>query len=205
MNIYRTLSLKKVLFSTIFIFIGAFFIHSQLDFSNASFSFPFIAAFLEICATGFLGIGGFAHAAYLLPQTQGYKYFRSLPDAFNKFRRYSVFTTILFSALGLLMFIPLIFENFKGFAFIILPTVYFIVLGLFHLISSFKIKSANFAVIQAMIGGGALGGALTVFDSIGKVAFNAFEKFMPVTVAAVFAAISIAVFYTRLRNKWNVC
>lgn len=205
MKIYRTISFKKTLFSTLFIFIGAFLIYIELDFSKVSFSIPFIAALLQICAIGFLGIGGFAHAAYLSPQTHGYKYFRSLPDAFNKFKRYSVFTTIIFSALGLLMFLPLTLESFKGFAFIILPTVYFIVLGLFHLINSFKIKIANFAAIQAMIGGGALGGSITVVDSIGKDIFNDAEKFIPVAVAAIFALISIIVFYLRLNRKWNDC
>lgn len=205
MNIYRTISIKKVLFSTVFIFIGAFLIYVELNFSDLSIDHQFISSLLEITAIGFLGICGFAHAAYLLPQTPGYKYFRSIPDAFNKFKRYSVFTTVLFSALGLLMFLPLALEGFKGFAFIALPTVYFIVLGLFHLINSFKIKIANFATIQAMIGGGALGGSITVVDSIGKDVFNAAEKFIPVTVAAVFALISIIVFYLRLNKKWNDC
>lgn len=205
MKIYRTISFKKTLFSTLFIFIGVFLIYNELDFSKASFSIPFIAALLEICAIGFFGIGGFAHVAYLAPQTHGYKFFRSLPDAFNRFKRYSFFTTILFSVLGLLMLVPLVLEGFNGFAFTILPTVYFIELGLFHLINSFKIKIANFAVIQAMIGGGALGGSITIVDSVGKYTLNAAEKFMPVAVAAAFAAISITVFYARLRKKWNDC
>ena len=202
MNIYRTVSLKKFVISFVFSFFGLCLIYLQGDYKTTDFNMPLVLALLELGMLGFLAISGMSHAAYLLPQTVGYKYFRSIPDAYEKFKKYSVFCTSLFSAIGLAMLIPLAMSGFGSFTFTALPVVYFIVLGLFHITSSFKPKITNFGTLQTMIGAGAFGGSITLVDNVGDTSLPSAAGVIAFSIAAVFVIISIITFYTRLNKNW---
>lgn len=203
MNIYRTITLKKLAFSTLFSLLGICLIFLQGDYKTLDFTHSLLMALLELGALGFLAISGMSHASYLLPQTVGYKYFRSLPDAYQRFKNHSVFATALFSAIGLIMLIPLAISGFKNFSFTALPIVYFIVLGLFHLLSSFKPKTKNYATLQTMIGAGAFGGSITTVNNVNNNSLPPAVSITAVLIAVIFVIISIIMFYSRLNKNWN--
>ncbi len=209
MKIYRTINLKTLLImllTTLFFVVMMIFIAegNVREILNPRMYITLVSMILILFNT----ILGDAHLLFLSPETHGYKYFRSLPDAYEKFRSYCLKTDIIFGIVGLLLLIPVIIDGFSGTATMIAFASYAGVFTIQHFAHCLKrINTSGYIVLKGGMGG--FIGASTISFAISAVeeGLDTVPPTVCIIVCSVFAltaAISAIVLRSRLQLKWNL-
>lgn len=208
MKIYRTINLKTLfimLLTAIFFVIMMIFVAEGniRAILNPRMYITLVSMVLIL----FNSIIGDAHLMYLSPETHGYKYFRSLPDAYGKFRSYCLKTDIIFGTIGLLLLIPVIIDGFSGTATMIAFASYAGIFTIQHFAHCLKkINTSGYVVLKGGMGG--FIGASTISFTLSAVedGLDTISPTVCIIVCSVFvlmAIISAIVLRSRLGLKWN--
>lgn len=208
MKIYRTINPK-----IIFILLGSIVVFGLLiaflcEGDTSLLLDPKLYLIITSLSLNILWAGfGDAHLLYLSDETFGYKYFRSIPDAFNRFRSYCIKMNIIFAVLALLVLIPVIVSGFKGVMYIVTFAAFLLIFSFQNFAhSKLKMNSMAYLSIKGGMGGGI--GAATI--SVATASAESELSTMPVvagiitcSVAVLLAVISTILLYSRLEKKWN--
>lgn len=209
MKIYRTINLKTLfimLLTALFFVVMMIFVAegNVKAILNPRMYITLVSMILILFNT----ILGDAHLMYLSPETHGYKYFRSLPDAYGKFRSYCLKADIIFGITGLLLLIPVIIDGFSGTSTMIAFASYAGVFTIQHFAHCLKkINTSGYVVLKGGMGG--FIGASTISFAISAVE-EGLDKVPPVaciivcSVFALTAFISAVVLRSRLQLKWDL-
>lgn len=170
---------------------------TQVKGETGAFSTVAIAVLIM---TGYMIVinGGSALALVLIPG-EGMKYFRSLPNAYGRFRRALLLNEILCILLAAAICLSAWFATFSERKVLLLLIFGEVILSAMHFAMRAKTRVQHTLVIGGS--GGLVGGLFTAFLSEGE---------LPILVSQVAAAIFGAVwvfstvfFYKDLRKLWN--
>lgn len=200
MKIYRTVTLPKLLF--VLLFLPAVFIAINLFRNrdiNLSLSMEMVFTVLSMMGFSAMAVFGPMHYKYLHRSTDGYKYFRSLPDAYGKYKRTCVAVSGGFAAVGGAILIMLALTGFRNMTLTCLLSVYAFTYAMQHIIA--QSENANVNNIHIVAAGGAAGVMITAIDDITAVSHPALGIIFPAVMILV-AIGCTAYFYSRFDTLW---
>lgn len=209
MKIYRTLNFKTllVMIATALIFAVMMVFIADGDI-NALLNARMYLTMISMVVILFCTVIGDAHLMYLSPETHGYKYFRSLPDAYKKFKNYCLKTDIFFGTIGILFIIPVIIDGFSKTSSMLAFASYMGIYAIQHFAHcKKKINTTSFVVLKGGMGG--FIGASTISFALSAVE-EGLDKVPPVaciivcSAFALTALISAIILRSRLEMKWNI-
>ncbi len=144
------------------------------------------------------------HFSYLSPKTAGYKYFHSLPDAYEKYRKHCIKMHIISFALGGLSLLWLALYGFKNAGLISTVTLYMLSFGIQNLMCAnrSKMKKPNGTItgVSYAILGGTIGLYKLFFEDVTA---NPIVGIVLSIISVTFALVSLIPFYKKLRFNWN--
>ncbi len=200
MKIYRTVTLPKLLF--VLLFLPTVFIAINLFRNrdiNLSLSVELVFTVLSMMGLSAMAVFGPMHYKYLHPSTDGYKYFRSLPDAYGKYKRTCIGVSGGFAAVGGAILIMLALTGFTNITLACILSVYAFIYAMQHIIA--QSESANVSNIHIITAGGAMGVMTTAMDDITAVSHPALGIIFPAVMILV-AIGCTAYFYSRFDTLW---
>ena len=208
MKIYRTITIKAILgilFATLF-FAGMFAFGSEEGISSAM-NIQFWKTLLTFAFIIFYGVFGDAAFLRMNSANPGYKYFRSIPDAYARFRKHCLSLDIAFLAIGAILLVIAWSDGFERTFSVVTFTAYMLVFAITHFAVAFiKFNSRAYFIIKALLSG-VIGMSCAVFGfSISDFAFISMSPttgFIVCTVITVIALSAVILSYSRLERKWN--
>lgn len=200
MKIYRTVTLPKLLF--VLLFLPTVFIAINL-FRNRdislNFSIELVFTVLSMMGFSAMAVFGPMHYKYLHRSTDGYKYFRSLPDAYRKYKRTCIAVSGGFAAVGGAILIMLALTGFRNMTLICLLSVYAFTYAMQHIMA--QSENANVSDIHIITAGGAMGVMMTAIDDVTAVSPIVLGIMVPALMILV-AIGCTAYFYSRFDTLW---
>lgn len=209
MKIYRTINFKTLLVmlaaTVVFVIIMVFATNGDIELIlSPEIYIPTGSMVLII----FYTILGDTHLLFMSPETHGYKYFRSLPDAFAKFKKYCLTIDLIFGGIGLILLMPVIISGFSKTSAMISFAVYGFIFAAQHFLHCMKsVNTSRYTALKAAVGGG-IGAAIASFAT-SATAGNGLDKISPTvcivvcSIAAILAVISAVALHSRLKLKWD--
>lgn len=207
MKHYRTISFAKIfgiiggllISIAIFILTGTFPLSVFLDPDILSILFSVLAIFIYICF-------GDSHLLYMLRESAGYKFFRSVPDAPRRFRKYCEKNDIFFLAIGIIIFIPSIMSGFSELKTLLFPSLYMICFGIQHIIVAlfgfstklFLIEKGASSIIITLTGLIII--ASSKYQIFNNLSFS--ERLLIAVLSTLTAVIGSAVLNSKIEKKW---
>lgn len=208
MKIYRSITTKATLgvFLATLFFAGV--VVCSVEENIAMLINPqFIKTVLIFFVIIFYAIFGDMSFLRMNSANPGYKYFRSIPDAYTRFRKHCLSLDIAFLAVGVVLLAIAWLDGFKS-TFSVIPfAAYALVFVITHFAVTFlKLNSRVYPIIKALLGG--MIGMSSVFFglSISDFAFISMSETAGIIVCAAGAVLitaSMLAAYSRLERKWN--
>ncbi len=210
MKIYHTITLKAILGSLLI----SIFLNGMVTFASKDFSAflkpEFYATTATITVIIFYTVLGDAHFLRLNTANAGYKYFRSIPNAYERFFRHSLTFDIILLFIGLLLIIPVIITGFTNSLSTISYGAYMLIYAIYHFANAFiKVNNSGYTILKSAIGG--IIGMSTVIFGLTLSEFSIFESIsftasiIIITASTLLTIISLVTLYTRFSKKWNEC
>ncbi len=209
MKIYRTLTLPRVLTCAVFtaVFSAMMVFNSGSDVTEDTIR-TFAVLFLILGFTFFYSCFGDSHYLYFASESPGYKYFRSIPYAKKHFKSLCIKHDIIFFALGLILFIPVILSGFKKSLFVIGFLAYMISYAFNHIVSVIAKSGMGTYVLLKAFSGGGIGMLVIIFavsvgetTVLGKMAAS--TGIIISVIAFILGAVGLICFYLNFEKKWN--
>lgn len=200
MKIYRTVTLPKILF--VILFLPAVFVAINLFRNreiNLGLSIELIFTLLSLMGFTAMAVLGPMHYKYMHPSTDGYKYFRSLPDAYGKFKRHCITVSGIFAAVGGAILIMLAITGFKNVTLGSILTIYAFIYAMQHIIA--QSEQATVLNIHLITSGCTVGILTTAIDDVTAAAPAALGIMFPAVMILV-AIGCTAYFYSRFDTLW---
>ncbi len=185
--------------ATLVILVAVLMITGLIPYTNQTY-----AVIFSICFMLIMTYCNSYHFSYLSPKAAGYKYFRSLPDAYKRYRKYCIKMHILSFVMGCISLMFLALYGFKNAGLISTVTLYMLSFGVQNLMCAnrSKMKNPNRALFSVSCG--IMGASVGLYELFFEdVEANPVVGIVLSTVAVVFALISLIPFYKKLSFNWN--
>lgn len=208
MKIYHTITLRTmlgVLLTTLF-FTGMVIFVSE-ESITAIFNTQFLTIFLSSAIIIFYTVFGDAAFLKFSDEQPGYKYFRSIPHAYERFYKHCITLDAVYLIIGFALLVPVVMSGFRGTLNVIAFTAYMLIFAVYHLANAFgRVNTNAYMIIKCAMGGvigmtSVMGGLLLSDFSLTKIPAN--TGIILVIISAVLAAASACVLYPKFRKKWN--
>lgn len=208
MKIYRTITIKSflgVLLVTLF-FTGMVVVVTEEKLSVLLNS-QFIKTVFTFCVIIFYAIFGDMSFLRMNSANPGYKYFRSIPDAYTRFRRHCLSLDIAFAAVGAVLLVFAWLDGFKSTFSVITFAAYSIVFAVTHFAVAFvRFNSSAYPIIKAMLGGMIGMSSVVIGLTVSDYALISIPQTVGIiicVISAVLAAVTAIAAFSRLEKKWN--
>lgn len=210
MKIYRTLTLPRILVCAIFtaFFTGMMIFTAEVDITGELFK-TFGTLSVYVAFIFFYASFGDSHYLYFSKESPGYKYFRSIPKAKERFKNLCIKSDIIFLTLGLLLIIPSAFTGFTKSFYIIGFLGYMFCYAISHISFVLTKPGMNTYVLFKAFAGGMLGMMIVMFAMfIGEgsilAKMNMSTGIIITAVSILLSVIGLIAFYCNFEKKWNV-
>ncbi len=210
MKIYRNITLGSIIFilamATI---IPLFFMITGLvTFEELLMPEVIMLIYCLASMMFFVSVGDIAYTRFY-KENAGYKYFRSIPNAFERLKKECIRTDIIMLVILMINLVSIFLSEFANFLLLVVYSLSMILFAVFHFANA-SVKASNRSVLLLKTLSGGIGGMAMTFAAIsiedGKFAVEIPQSVYLIIVLSVtaLALISLIPVYTNFKKKWNV-